>query len=204
MLLEEFIRKRPRLLNSFLRLCRHWPGLLESIGRQKLYRVFRQAVKHVPAYRTFVEEHLRAAGIPWSKVNSISGMLDNSIVPPTDKLSYVVRYPIQSRCLHGQLPLAGTVAESGGSSGKPTMVLHSYAEDQGVEGLIRWGFGLLYGIRNKRTLIVNGWALGTWGTGIKFACSSLNAEVAVIQNIGTDAPGILDALKIRLFVGLCG
>lgn len=76
------------------------PRLLERLGRWRAVRAARHARAHVPAYAQHLQRHHVSERDLWSMR-----------FPPTDKDGDVRSYPIEERCLDGQLAFAGTTID---------------------------------------------------------------------------------------------
>ena len=66
-----------------------------NIGKWKAWMVFEKAKKEVPAYKEFLKEHAKNEVL----LKGISP--DFSLIPITDKESYIKKYSIEDRCLQG-------------------------------------------------------------------------------------------------------
>jgi phenylacetate-CoA ligase len=91
--------------------------VLWRIGKWRAWLLFEDARRHVPAYRTVWQEH----GCPEVQLDGLDP--DLSVIPVTDKESYVKRFSVEERCREGKLPTRGVVIdESSGTSGEPKPV----------------------------------------------------------------------------------
>src|SRR5262245_15737197 len=91
-------------------------GFRELMGKWKAWRTYENARVRCPAYTSFLAERPAAA----VRLAGLSLVPDFSAIPPMDKANYVRCYPIEQRCLGGQMPAAGCIDESSGSTGEPT------------------------------------------------------------------------------------
>ena len=99
---------------------------LWRIGKWRVWLLFEDARRDVPAYRTIWEEH----GRPEVQLDGLDP--DLSAIPITDKESYVKRFSVEERCRDGRFPARGVVIdESSGTSGEPNDWVRGGAERVG-------------------------------------------------------------------------
>lgn len=160
---------------------------LAASGERRTLRIFRDAARSVPAYRDFLKAH----GIRPADIRTIADL--ETRLPPTDKTSYVDRYPLAFRCRHGRLPAEGLVEESSGSSGSPTNWVRSTAEERPIISFVGLSLDYLYPVEpGRQRIVLNGFALGAWAGGLAFARRA--GRRALVKNTGPDAPKIVQTL----------
>jgi phenylacetate-coenzyme A ligase PaaK-like adenylate-forming protein len=163
----------------------HW---LEKIGGWRAWLVFEDARDSVPAYRDFLAANGEGdvlLGKRWQA--SLAG------VPPTDKESYVRRYPIAARCRGGVIPARGVVIdESSGTSGEPTNWVRGAEERADGRRLLHAGLAQRFG--DEPLFVINAFALGPWATGMAVSMSTV--DIAILKSIGPDRQKIETALRI--------
>ena len=87
----------------------------------------------MPAYRTICREH----GFPEVVIDGFDP--DLSVIPVTDKESYVKRFSVEQRCRGGKIPSRGVVIdESSGTSGAPNNWVRGRAERDDGRKLSIW------------------------------------------------------------------
>ena len=87
------------------------PGPADAFSQARALRAARNAGRHVPAYR----DYLQKAGLKPDRIRDLHDL------PETDKNRYIDRYPLAQRCIDGRLPLVGTtIDESSGRPARPT------------------------------------------------------------------------------------
>ncbi|HEY1622473.1 MAG TPA: phenylacetate--CoA ligase family protein [Streptosporangiaceae bacterium] len=87
-------------------------------------------------------------------------------VPLTTKENYHTRYPLPQRCRDGRLESCDTIAVSSGSSGKPTYWPRTAADEQAATARFEQIFRDAFGARDRPTLAVICFPLGTWVGGL--------------------------------------
>jgi len=145
-----------------------------AIGRAGVRARFAHARRLVPAYDAFVREQ------------------PGHDIPVTDKRSYVQRYPLPLRCVHGSIPLNGVLFdESSGSSGQPTTWARGEHERRANGHMIR--LGLSRRLAGTRPLLfINAFALGPWATGINLTMAL--AAMGHLKALGPDIDKIAHAI----------
>lgn len=159
---------------------------LEMLGRRRAERAALQAVGTVPAYRSFVQETGVNPGrlVPW-------GILSH--LPETDKYSYIDRYNLAQRCVHGRIPFRGTtIDESSGSTGMPYNWIRSAHErhvaHRNISFFARYCFGA------QPLVTINAFSMGAWATGFNMSLA-LNRN-GVVKSTGPDVPKILSTMRL--------
>lgn len=128
----------------------------------------------VPAYCDFLEEH------PGERI------------PETDKRSYVERFPIQERCVDGELPLRHTmIDESSGSTGTPFNWVRNERERKESHKVVSFFVRYCFGAGPK--VVINAFSMGAWATGINMGVAL--QRNAVVKNTGPDVDKILGTLR---------
>jgi len=140
----------------------------------------------VPAYRDFLDER---TGPP--RLRYRDGLPDLTVVPETDKASYVLRYGHEARCVGGRLPRYGVVVdESSGSSGRPTSWVRGPAERSATKGMLQLSFRAAMGERSL--FVINAFALGAWATGLNVTLSL--SDICIMKSTGPDIDKIIHTL----------
>jgi phenylacetate-CoA ligase len=162
--------------------------LLEQIGSWRAWMAFEDARDCVPAYREFLAANGGGEvllGKRWHA--SLDG------VPPTDKESYVRRYPIAARCRGGAIPSRGVVIdESSGTSGEPTNWVRGAEERADGQRLLHAGMAQRFG--DEPLFVVNAFALGPWATGM--AVSMGTVDIAIVKSTGPDQQKVENTLRV--------
>ncbi|MDQ3432740.1 MAG: CoF synthetase, partial [Actinomycetota bacterium] len=141
----------------------------------------------MPAYRAFVDER---GGQP--RLRYRDGLPDLTVVPETDKASYVRRYDHEARCIGGRMPRYGVVVdESSGSSGRPTSWVRGPTERWATKSMLQLAFRSALGERSF--FVINAFALGAWATGLNVTLS-LN-DICIMKSTGPDIDKIVHTLE---------
>jgi len=155
------------------------------LGRIRAVRVYRYAMKRVPAYRSFMSKkdfggpHIGAGG---ARLND---------TPEIDKTTYIKQYYLTEKLTDGVLPGAGVMLdESSGSSGKPTSWARGAKERRFTRRIIQVAFNHLF--KNQNVIVINTFAMGAWSTGFNTSLSLL--EISRVKSTGPDLTKAIDTL----------
>lgn len=161
--------------------ARHYRPWMGEFARRHAWMTCQLAALHVPAYRDFLRRH--GWRFRW---------WDLETYPPTDKDSYVTRYPEAERCWHGELRLRGTlVDESSGSSGRPFNWVRGREELADIHRNVA-GFTSLAMRGERRLFVINAYSMGAWATGTNTGIAL--AKIAMVKNTGPDLDKIVDTI----------
>lgn len=165
----------------------HLSGLRHRVGVWRTWLHVERAYRRVPAYRDFVDAR---GGPPVLRYRD--GLPDLTVVPETDKASYVQRYGHEARCVGGRLPRHGVmVDESSGSSGRPTSWVRGAAERGATKSMLQMPFHSALGA--QPFFVVNAFALGAWATGLNVTLSLL--DICIMKSTGPDIDKIVHTLE---------
>ncbi len=162
-------------------------------GERRALQIFHQAARRVPAYKNFLKKH---------KVNPIKirTIKDFACVPTTDKRNYINAYSFKDRSWDGKVEGAKLAAVSSGTTGEPTFWPRgSYQEYEAAiihELIYRYSFD----IDKYRTLLVIGFPMGVYVSGIAtFMPSMMVADKPeynmTVVSAGNNKAEILRAVK---------
>lgn len=138
-------------------------------GDCKVLELFHRASERVPAYKDFL------------KKNRINPLLIKTIsdfkgIPVTTKENYIEQYSFTQRSWDGNLSNMHMISTSSGTTGSPHFWprnLQNEIEGAYIHELL---FRDVFGILDKKTLFINGFALGNWIAGtFTSACVNLVA-----------------------------
>jgi phenylacetate-CoA ligase len=156
-----------------------------SLGKVRAVRVYRHAIKHVPAYKDYMH-NFKYSG---PKIGSLGASLRD--VPEMDKTNYIKKYYLTDKLWNGVLPKSGVMLdESSGSSGKPTSWARGAKERRFTRRIIQVAFNRLFA--GKNTIVINTFAMGAWSTGFNTSLSLL--EVSRVKSTGPDLTKAIDTL----------
>jgi phenylacetate-CoA ligase len=155
------------------------------LGKIRAVRVFRYALKRVPAYKDYMSKQ---------SYNGPSITLRGATladVPEIDKASYIKQYYLTEKLTDGVLPKRGIMLdESSGSSGKPTSWARGAKERRFTRRLIQVAFKHL--IENRNVIVINTFAMGAWSTGFSTSLSLL--EISRVKSTGPDLTKAIDTM----------
>jgi phenylacetate-CoA ligase len=157
-----------------------------SLGKVRAVRLYRKAVKRVPAYRDYIgKQHIAGP-----KVTSHQVTLRD--VPEMDKASYIKQYTLTDKLWDGELPVHGVMFdESSGSSGTPTSWVRGRKERRFTQRIMQVAFRRY--IEDRQPIVINTFSLGAWATGLNTTVSLLG--VSRIKSTGPDIVKVIDTLK---------
>ena len=155
------------------------------LGKIRAVRVYRYALKRVPAYRDYMsQQHYQGPRIMLTGAS----LRD---VPEIDKATYIKKYYLTEKLSDGVLPKAGVMLdESSGSSGKPTSWARGAKERRFTRRIIQVAFKRL--IEDQNVIVINTFAMGAWSTGFNTSLSLL--EISRVKSTGPDLTKAIDTL----------
>ncbi len=157
------------------------PGPADAFSQARALRAARDAGRHVPAYR----DYLQKAGINPDRIRDLHDL------PETDKKRYIDPYPLTQRCVDGRLPLVGTtIDESSGSTGTPYNWARGAEERRHVRRMI--AFFARYTFGDQPLVVLNTFSMGAWATGMTTAAAL--EERGLVKPTGPDLDKVLDTL----------
>jgi len=138
--------------------------------------LFRRTASSVPAYRDFLAAH------------GVTPDTDFHALPMVTKENYYRRYPLPSLCRDGRLADCDMIAVSSGSSGQPTIWPRTVADERQVADRFEQVFRDGFDARDRTTLAVVCFPLGTWVGGL-FTLACLRHVAGRGYPITVVAPG---------------
>jgi phenylacetate-CoA ligase len=158
--------------------------ILAGVGQLRAERAAWRAIRNVPAYRRFLDDH-EVHGDDLFPL----GILDR--LPETDKGSYVDRYPLLERCVGAAVPFPGTtIDESSGSTGTPYNWIRGTRERSVAHRNI--GFFARYAFGPAPLVTLNAFSMGAWAAGFNMSLGMLRH--GIVKSIGPDIDKILSTL----------
>ena len=155
------------------------------LGKIRAVRLYRRAVRRVPAYRDYMSEQKYDG----PRISMRSVTLGD--VPEIDKSSYIKKYFLTEKLNDGILPKSGVMLdESSGSSGKPTSWARGKQERRFTRRLIQVAFRHL--VEDRNPIVINTFAMGAWSTGFNTSLSLL--EVSRVKSTGPDLTKAIDTV----------
>ncbi len=127
----------------------------KQFAEQKALARFRKVCLHVPAYKEFLREN----GICASSIKTID---DFRQLPYVDKENYLRKYPLDKLVWDGDLSRQKMISRSSGSSGKPYYWPRGSEQEHEVNYIYGNIYKTFFQCDRKKTLIIGGFALGSW------------------------------------------
>jgi phenylacetate-CoA ligase len=157
-----------------------------ALGRVRAVRLYRHAVRKVPAYRDYIKQ--RKILDPTVSMRHVS----LGDIPEMDKKSYIKQYGIFEKIWHGELPKAGVMFdESSGSSGTPTSWVRGHKERRFTQRIMQVAFR--HYIEDRNPVVINTFSMGAWATGLNTTLCLIG--VSRIKSTGPDITKVIDTLK---------
>ena len=156
-----------------------------GLGKVRAVRLYRRAVKRVPAYKAFVVRHQ-------SKGPRI-GLRQASLrdVPEIDKGTYIKQYPLIRTLWDAKLPTSGVMFdESSGSSGTPTSWVRGSKERRFTQRIMQVAYRKY--IEDRQPIIINTFSMGAWATGLNTTMCLVG--VGRVKSTGPDITKVIDTL----------
>lgn len=174
---------------SFLSLD---PETVELLREKYLLYTFQRNVAEVPQYRRFLHQKgINPVQIK-SKVKSKEDFISN--VPETTKKKYIfTARQLQDLCVQDGQHRMNMIVKSSGHSGRQCYWAKSHREDLFGRAALTMALDENFNISSKRTLIINGFILGTWVTGITF--NEFASALCTVINVGPYWEEILQIMQ---------
>lgn len=185
--LKKKLLDRPKVAINLLESIS--PSILMSLGKKTAVKVFNKALKNV-AYQSHVSNFQLKDG------KNQPATFSNAHY--TDKKSFITSNTLEA-LLGTDLSECYTVERSSGYSGEPVFWPRKKGQDELGPSYFGIGFEKAYKISEKKTLLINTFALGLWVTGLKFArtaCTLANLRDNKLTVINT---GINLADNVQIF-----
>lgn len=164
----------------------------EKAGQKKALALFHAAAKRVPAYKDFLRTH----GV---KPASIKTTEDFASIPVTTKENYVKKYSLAERSWDGTLDGQSILAVSSGTSGEPTIWPRSVEQEREAALVHEFLYTDLFEIDHHKTLMIIGFPMGMYVSGIATALPSFAVAVKhpklSIVTVGNQKDQALKILK---------
>lgn len=194
---EEKLRKQFKTLNpdKVIKSYKNSKnGELEEAGFRQALNLFKEASQRVPAYKDF----LKINGIDPNKIKSKA---DFDQIPITNKENYIRKYKLKDLVWDSSLKNYYLMSSSSGSTGNPFFWPRGIYQE--IEGAIQSEliYNYFYDLKDKSTLYVIGFAIGTWIAGpYMLAATELVSQKN--SNIIVVTPGTDKELFIKLVKNL--
>lgn len=171
--------------------------LEESEAQEQLVSInnalanFKTAAERVPAYKKFLESE----SVDPSKIKTIDDF--EKFVPLINKDNYLRKYPLNELCLDGNLFTTNLISSSSGSSGKPFFWPRGNEQHEEATKFYKDIYEQSFGVKEKKSLIVVCFSMGTWIAGTYTLLGSLGVA-NLGHNINVATPGIdkADAINV--------
>ncbi|HEX5744552.1 MAG TPA: hypothetical protein VFX84_03845 [Candidatus Saccharimonadales bacterium] len=168
-------------------LSPHVGNFRVGLGRVRAVRLYRRALKRVPAYKDYVGKQGHIMG---PKIGMWHATLGD--VPEMDKDRYIKKYKLEDKLMDGRLPARGVMFdESSGSSGTPTSWVRGRKERRFTKRIMQVAFR--HAIEDRDPIVLNTFSMGAWATGLNTTLCLV--DVGRIKSTGPDITKVVDTLK---------
>ncbi len=165
------------------------PETIETLREKYLLYTFHKNAKTIPGYKKF----LKKKKVNLKKIKTIKDFQDK--IPETNKHNYVfkAKKDITDLCIDGNYKKINMLVKSSGHSGKQCYWARSHKENSFGQTSLSIGLDENFNISSKKTLIINGFVLGSWVTGITF--NEFASAHSPVINTGPNKEEILETIK---------
>jgi phenylacetate-CoA ligase len=165
----------------------------QAQGEKRALKLFHAAAARVPAYKDFLKKHK-------IRPELIKNIRDFIQIPLTNKKNYIQNYPLSKRCWDGMLSRAKLVAISSGTSGEPTFWARGDFQEFEAAVTHELLYRYLFRINKYKTLLVIGFPMGVYVSGVATLLPSWLAAVKreyniTIASVGNNKIEILRLVK---------
>lgn len=136
-------------------------------GEKSALALFHAMAERVPAYKRFLGEH----HINHRRIKTVT---DFAQVPAINKQNYLRKFPLHELSWDGNLASASMINRSSGSNGKPFYWPSNQAQRDDVGDFYDIVFSAMFDMRNKRTLVIIAYGMGSWVAGTTTLLSSID------------------------------
>jgi len=162
-----------------------------NAGARRALFLFHKAAEEVPAYRDFLKKN---------KINheKIKNSSDFGLIPWTDKKNYITNYPLQARTWGGRIEKSSLVAVSSGTTGAPTFWPRGYLQESEAAVIHELIYRYLFRIDRHRTLLLIGFPMGVYVSGIATLLPSLavaNKCGMTVVSVGNNKQELLRVVR---------
>lgn len=179
-MLQKFIMSKPKLATK----------LLQTKGKKAALQAFKDA-SELSAYKDILNKNN-------IEVSDIKSLEDFSKLPILDKENYIKSYKLEDR-IRFKMHENYTIERSSGYSGEPNYWVRYTGQDDATEKRIVDLIDLIFHIKDRKTLMINTFAMGTWIAGIKSARWFLNAANRKDLNLTVVNVGINVEESVAIF-----
>lgn len=165
---------------------------LEEAGFKKALRLFKEASQRVPAYKDFLRQNR-------IDPNKIKTKAEFDQIPHIDKANYIRKYSLKDLVWDSSLEKYYIMSSSSGSTGNPFFWPRGIYQE--IEGAIQSEliYNYFYDLKDKRSLYVIGFAMGTWIAGPYMLgatelVSQKNSNIIIVTP-GTDKELFINLVK---------
>lgn len=164
------------------------PQTIDLLREKYLLYTFHRNAERIPLYKNF----LKKRKINHKKIRTVADFLEK--VPETNKQNYIFRTnDISKLCINGDYHKINLLVKSSGHSGKQCYWAKSHTIDPFGEAVLTIGLDENFDISSRKTLIINGFILGSWVTGITF--NEFASSHCPIINVGPNCQEIIQTIR---------
>ena len=165
------------------------PETLELLGRRKALAMLRKTARDIRHYRDF----LQLKNVKMEDIRSIEDFI--SLLPSIDKENYIRKAGTLHELCFKDNDQPEFLVRSSGFTGRPITWIESKDEIESARKYVSFGMDMLFSTKKRSTLIINGFALGSWSGGISMLVET-EEECSLIN------PGLVEKEIIELVTEL--
>jgi phenylacetate-CoA ligase len=167
------------------------PTFFEKKGINQAIEVFHEVRKRVPAYKKFLEER----NFRTRKVKNLNVF---STIPITDKKNYITKFPLENRCLDGNLHHMYALSTSSGATGIPTYWPRIAETDKIIPKAVDLLLKDIVNPKENSVLVIVTLSMGLWSAGDLAARALRDLSAKKEYKMTTVTPGLRIDDTIRL------
>ncbi len=164
----------------------------QAAGRARARTLFHKAAERVPAYKDFLRKNKIRHEI-------IRTEQDFRNIPCTDKKNYIREYPLSARCWDGAIGESDLIAVSSGTTGSPTFWPRGVRQEREAEIIHELIYRYLFRIDRYRTLLLIGFPMGVYVSGVATLVPSLAVArkyAMSIVSVGNNKAELLRVVRL--------
>lgn len=183
-LMNQQTKNYPKFKETFFNTS---PDTIELLQEKYLLYTFHLNAQRIPQYKKFLTQHHCNP----QQIKTLHDFL--TLAPETNKKNYIFKaHDMCDMCINGDYHNISMIVKSSGHSGKQCYWVRSHNEDLFGKTALSIALDENFKTDKKKTLIINGFILGSWVTGINF--NELASWHCPVINVGPDKDEIFQTI----------
>lgn len=167
---------------------KHW----NKVGALRALQLFHKASRRIPAYRNLLKKNRIDS-------DSVVSIEDFARLPVLTKHNYIEQYPLIDRLWDGSLAQSTIIATSSGTTGEPVYWARGGKQEDEATLFHEAIYNELFDIRKHATLLIIGFPMGVYVSGIATALPSFHVSQLgyplTLLTTGMNKPEIIRSMK---------